>query len=316
MIVAAALAVLYAAVFAIVGSAAFSRAPGPLGLAVTFDLTVTATALAWWLGVRRKAVSPWFAVVVFSWGVACARRWVPHAPLSALIAIGGGLEVVTVGWLALRIRRVVQVARAARDEGPIGALEAGLVAVRIPARVASVMATELAVVGLAVTGWFRRPVPGAFAMRSTGWLLFAGVIGFLVVVESAATHVVLAMTWSALAAWIASASSVYALVWLAGDAQAIRLYPVTVANGTLHLRLGVRWRAKVALADVVSIEERRTVPDGAINLALMEPTVVVTLREPVELRGLLGKRRRGDRIALTIDDPKALIAALAGQRRA
>jgi hypothetical protein len=264
--------------------------------------------------VRRKAVSPWFAVVVFSWGVACARRWVPHAPLSALVAVGGGLEVIAVGWLVLRIRRVARVARASRDDGPIGAIEAGLTAIRIPRRVAGVMATELAVVYLALTGWFRRPVPGGLAMRSTGWLLFAGVIGFLVVVESAATHVVLAMTWSPLAAWIASASSVYALVWLVGDAQAIRLYPVAVVNGTLHLRLGVRWRAAVAVTDIVSIEETRTVPAGAVNLALMEPTVVVTLREPIELRGLLGKRRRGDRIALTIDDPKALIAATAGPR--
>jgi len=309
LMVAAALAALYLALFAIAGSAMFARAPERLALGVTFDLTVTATALVWWFGVRRKAVSPWVAVAVFSWGVVAARRWVPHAPLGALVAIGGGLEVLTVGWLLIRIRRVVRVARTSRDQGPIGSVEAGLVAARVPARVAAILASEIAVVGLALTGWFRRPAPDALAMRSTGWMLIAGVIGGLVVAESVVTHIALATLWSPLAAWIASASSVYALLWLVGDAQAIRLYPVAVTGGMLYLRLGVRWRGSVPLAQIAAIEEIRTVPEGAINLALMEPTVLVTLRAPIELRGLMGKTRKGDRIALTIDDPKRLITA-------
>lgn len=307
--VGAALAALYAAVFAIVGSAMFARAPGRIALAATLDLTVTAAAIVWWFGVRRRALSPWIALAVLSWGVAAARRWVPHAPLGALVAIGGALEVATVAWLVVRIRRVVQASRAARAEGPIGAIEAGLIAVRVPAPVAAILATELAVIGLAVTGWFRRPAAGALSMRSTGWLLFAGVIGFLVIVESAATHLLLAM-WSPLIAWIVSASSAYALLWLVADAQAIRLYPVAVDGGMLRVRLGIRWRATIPLAAIASIEQIRAVPDGALNLALLEPTVLVVLREPVELRGLLGKRRRGDRIALTIDEPSALIAAV------
>jgi hypothetical protein len=48
-----------------------------------------------------------------------------------------------------------------------------------------------------------------------------------------------------------------------------------------------------------------------MNLALMEPTVLLTLRAPAEVRGLLGRRRHADRLALTIDDPKAFIAAVA-----
>src|SRR5690348_10238471 len=40
----AALAAIYLAVFAVVGSTMFARAPGVIGLAATFDLTVTATA--------------------------------------------------------------------------------------------------------------------------------------------------------------------------------------------------------------------------------------------------------------------------------
>jgi hypothetical protein len=175
-----------------------------------------------------------------------------------------------------------------------------------------IFASELAAVGLALTGWFRRPRAG-FAMRSTGWLLYAGVLSFLVVVETAAAHLALAM-WKPVIAWISTISSAYALIWLAGDAQAIRLYPVAIAGDTLRLTIGMRWRTAIPLADIASVTEIHSVPDGALSLALLVPTVLVTLRAPVEVIGLLGRRRRADRIALTIDDPKAFLAAVAPGR--
>ncbi|HET7499389.1 MAG TPA: hypothetical protein VFK02_00240 [Kofleriaceae bacterium] len=306
------LVALYLAVFAIVGSARFVRAPEVIALGVTFDLTISATAIVWWFGVRRGHVPAWLLVVTFSWGVAMARAWVPHAPLAMLGPIAGALEVATIAWLLIRIRRVVRTARQARALGPIGALEAGLVAARFPARVAAVVASELAVFALALTGWFRRPREG-FAMRSTGWLLFAGVIGFLVVVETVPIHIALTV-WSPIAAWVSTLSSLYALVWLAGDAHAIRLYPVAIIGDALRVTVGVRWRAQIALSEIASVTEIRAVPDGALNLALLEPTVLVTLRAPVVVHGLVGRRRIADRLALTIDDPKAFAAAILRRR--
>jgi len=306
----AAVAAVYAVAFGVLGSAMVARAPDGIALAATFDLTVTATLAVWWLGVRRGGVPWWFAVATLSWGVAMARAHVPHAPLGALVAAGGALELVTVGWLLVRIRRVIRGARAARDAGPIGALEAGFAAARIPSRVAAILASEIAAVGLALTGWFRRPRAG-FAMRSTGWLLYAGVFGFLIVVETAAAHIALAM-WNPVIAWISTISSAYALIWLAGDAQAIRLYPVAIAGDTLRVTIGIRWRAAIRRADITAVTETSCVPAGALSLALLAPTVLVTLRAPVEVVGLLGRRRRADRIALTIDDPRAFIAALTG----
>jgi hypothetical protein len=84
-----------------------------------------------------------------------------------------------------------------------------------------------------------------------------------------------------------------------------------VSSRALQVRLGVRWRAEVPVSEIASVTEITAVPDGAMNLALFEPTVLVTLRQPVAVRGMFGKRRQADRFALTIDDPKALIAALA-----
>ena len=79
----------------------------------------------------------------------------------------------------------------------------------------------------------------------------------------------------------------------------------------LRVNVGVRWRVAIPLSAIASVTEINAVPEGALNLALIEPTVLVTLREPVVVRGLLGRRRKADRLALTIDDPKAFAAAVA-----
>jgi hypothetical protein len=306
-----ALGALYIVAFAILASGAFQRAPELIAFAVTLDLTLTATVVAWWFGVQRSSLPSWVALVVFGWGVLIARLWVIEAPIRLLVAIGGVSEVVIMVWMVLRVRRVVLTARAARHEGPIGSIEAGLIAARLPARLAAIAASGLAVVGLALTGWFRRPQRGAMSMRSTGWLTYVCVFGFLLIVETIVTHLLLARMWSPVAAWVATAGSLYMLLWLIGDAQAIRLHPVVVDGEKLRVMVGLRWRAAIPLSAIASVTEIKTVPEGALDLALIEPTVLVTLREPVVVRGLLGTRRQADRLALTIDDPKAFAAAVA-----
>lgn len=284
--------------------------------AVSFDLTITASALTWWLGVRRGALPRWAPWAVLSLGLSLSTR-LPHAPHSlgrVLAAAGIALEALVITSLALRLPKVVRAVRRERLAGPIGALEAGLREARLPAQLAAITAGELAVFFLVLTGWVRKPDKAdrsLYSMRRSGWLGIAGVFAFLIAVESLAVHVALAQ-WSPLVAWIATASSMYALAWLVADCHAIRLYPVAVAEGALWLRLGLRWRARVPLELISSVETISEVPEGAAKLSLLEPTVLVTTTEPIELVGLLGVRRRADRIALTIDEPERFLAALRG----
>ena len=103
-----ALGALFVVAFALVQSAMFARAPERLALGITVDLTVAAAVIVWWSGVRRNALPGWIAFATFAWGFAIARAWVPHAPPHLLVAMGGLTEAITVGWLVLRIGRVVR----------------------------------------------------------------------------------------------------------------------------------------------------------------------------------------------------------------
>lgn len=291
--------------------------PSLVAAAIAIDLTLTAGALIWWLGVRRAGLPSIVVPIAVALGAAIATR-VPYAPSSALAAAGIALEVSLLALALSRLPVIVRTARAARLHGPIGALEAGFTAARLPARFAAILASELGVVWLAFTGWARRARradASLFSMRRTQWLLIAPLLGWLLIVETVAFHLLLAR-WSPLAAWLATASSIYLLLWLTADWHAIRLHPVAVQDGTLWIRLGVRWRGQVPLSAVRAVTQLSARPEHACNLALLEPSVLVELHQPMELRGPFGLRRHADRIALTIDEPERFAAAVLGSTTA
>jgi hypothetical protein len=308
---------LLAALYVVCGVLAWSLprlgSPDAVAVGLSIDLTVTAAALVWWFGTRRGVLSRRAPLWVASLGVTLATRLIA-APLRWLVVVGPVLELALIVWLVARIRVVVRGARAAGDQGPIAALEAGFTAAGFPARVAAILASELGVVWLAATGWFRRSDAAdatLFSMRRTSWLAIAGVFGFLIAVETFALHLALSM-WSPIAAWISTASTAYVLLWLSADSHAIRLYPVAVRDGALWLRIGVRWRAIIPLTEIASAVEISQTPKTSVKLALLEASVLVTLRAPVELRGPFGLRRTTNELALTIDDPPRFLAALRG----
>jgi len=66
----------------------------------------------------------------------------------------------------------------------------------------------------------------------------------------------------------------------------------------------------VPLASIVAVEEGAA--PGAERLAVLgAPVLTLRLREPVEVRPLLGKARRAAALALQVDDPAALRALIA-----
>lgn len=308
---AVALVVVYGVCAALARSLAQLQAPSLVAAAIAIDLTLTAGALIWWLGVRRAGLPSIVVPIAVALGAAIATR-IPYAPTSALAAAGIALEVSILGVVVSRLPLILRTARAARLHGPIGALEVGFTTARLPARLAAILASEFGVLWLVLTGWARRAhraEPALFSMRRTQWLLIAPILGWLLIVETVAFHLLLAR-WSHLAAWLATASSLYALLWLTADWHAVRLHPVTVQDGTLWIRLGVRWRGQVPLSAVRAVTQISSRPEHACDLALLEPSVLVELHQPMELRGPFGLRRHADRIALTIDEPERFAAAV------
>jgi hypothetical protein len=136
-----------------------------------------------------------------------------------------------------------------------------------------------------------------------GWTPIVGVFVFLGVVETVGLHWVLGWWWL-------TALSAISIVWMVVDAVALRLNRIVVEDDRVVLGVGLRWHAIVPRAAIAAVERVTEVPAGAMDLKVIDPAVLLTLREPVTARGMFGRTRRGERIVVSADDPAALLRAL------
>jgi hypothetical protein len=278
-------------------------------IAAAFDFVVTAS-VALWLVSRRQVSRRLLAATVVI-GAMFARIALGRIDGRAVLVAAGVLELALALMLVARARALRAGYRRARvaGEGGHAALEAGLIAARVPRRLANLIATELYVFAMLVRGW-RTPQPAFTVHRANGWSLYAGVFVFLILVEASAAHLLIGL-WSPVAAWVATATSIYAALWFIGEALALRQGGVYLRDDVVELRIGVRWRARIPRTAIVSVETAAT-PD-ALDLSILGANTVLRLREPVTAHGLFGRPRTAHAIALSLDDRDAFVRALCGE---
>jgi hypothetical protein len=292
-----------------------TRHAPPVALAAAFDFVITANLALWWIGRRdgRAIVPRWMFGATLAIGLLFARLVLAgaHGGGLAVAVVGGGLELAVVVAVVVRFKRARAAFRTARaaGEGGFAALIAALEATRMPRVVATVIATEVYVFAMAIGGW-RRPAPKLTLHRTNGFTLYAGVFGFLIVAETPAVHIALSMV-SPIAAWIATGASIYSLFWLAGYANAVRHGGVLVRDGEIELRIGVRWRARIARVSIASVDVVAEAPAGVLDASIMGANTVVRFAHPVRIDGMFGRVREVDAIALSVDDRAAFQLAFA-----
>ena len=313
----AAVAAIYVAVFAIALAPVWTNAPAVLAIGLLFDLTATAGLIVWWgAGLDGAPRRRWTASVVL-FGVNVAYWTFPpngvtdHIAYTALrwgIKASIALLIVYMGW---------RVVAGYRREGTEGAVE--VLARIMPRGAAAPVAAELEATDLAFRGWFiPSPQSGFTAYRETGWPAILILFGLLVIVESVAVHLLVAL-YSPLIAWILTATSLYTLVWLAAEYQSLRLCPIMIAGSELTLRVGMRWRTEIPLTEIVEVRTAALDEKGGVDYrnlsAPMAETVVITLNSATTLRGPVGISRTAKTIGMAIDDAPAFIEQLRARLR-
>ncbi|MEO8548805.1 MAG: hypothetical protein ABI678_02485 [Kofleriaceae bacterium] len=283
-----------------------------VSIAAAVDFVITGNLVLWWAA--RGHVPRWVFGATTAIGLLFARAAIGRTAGGGhlVLALGMALEGLLLVTLVVRVRTARAGYRAAKraGEGALGALVAALEAIRMPPRLAAIVATEVHVFVMAIAGW-RRPRTGAFTVhRTNGWPLYAGVFAFLILAEAGAVHVALASWVSPIAAWIATALSIYSAIWFVGEAHALRHGGVLVTPGELRLQLGIRARARIPRSAIVSIEPV-TDAGTALDLSILGANTLVRLNQRVRIARLFGRVRETDVIALSIDDLAGFQLALA-----
>ncbi len=136
-----------------------------------------------------------------------------------------------------------------------------------------------------------------------------GVLPLGCVLEMVPVHLLLRQR-SPMLAWIATAVSVYAVIWLIGLARALRLLPVLVSGESILLRYGLLYQVKIP-KEVIAGVRPANAGDRAIAIPRRsEPTLCIEFTQTLEATKLFGIRKHLDRVAITPDDQPAFERAV------
>lgn len=186
-----------------------------------------------------------------------------------------------------------------------------LVRKELPARM---MAAELGVWYYALISWRKKPSveadDKAYSYHNAGGYMSVMLgLGLAFPVEIVAVHMLLSQ-WNATVAIVVTLLSVYAAVWLVGDARARALRPVVLGKDELRIECGIQMKGTISLSNIASIDRCEPADiDKADKLnygTFYQANVWIVMREPVEVRTLLGMKRPLA-IGLSLDDPKGFI---------
>ena len=302
------------ACFAILRSHAFAQHPDVMAWAVTFDLTLTVPLLYWLLVVRTGRARPLTIAPVFLLSMALAAVLVPkgqQAFLRDLRLLGVPMELLLLGALGYRVFRASRERSTSSDP-----YERILSASRVLAgdgRAAEVIASEGATMYYALFCWRKQASSEerTFTVHErSGWGTVVACILVLLVAESIGLHLLVQM-WSWKAAWVVTFFDVWGILWLLGDYHALRLRRSSITDDALELRFGLRWSATIPRSNIASVTEVHAEgewkrPDVLRVAMLEEPRWLITLREPMTIRGMAGLRKTIRGVALLPDDDEAL----------
>lgn len=294
----------------------------PVRWAMAFDLVVLVPAVWWVFGLRHVSNGGRRLVTVVLVSTTMTALIVPQ--IGALLrALAVPIELAVVAAAALAVRRAF---RESPSTDVSDAWERALVATVGDHAIARFLAAEASALYHATIG-FRRVAgarPGiAYTLEASRAVAFTYGLVLVTVVESLATHVWLS-TSAPVIAWTLSALGVYAILWLVGQDRAIRARTIDVEADALVLRAGLRLSARVPWSQIegatlVSWSAPPEPRPGYLDAARpIEPTLLLTFREPVTVTAAFGIRRSVTAVGVGVDDAAGLrdvILARTTQRR-
>lgn len=294
------------------------RGKAILANALAIDFTASVPALFYFLLVRAKRAPVIMVLPVIVIGYACASAVLaPYQPaaLDGIRWLAAPIEFVVLFVVVNKARGIWREQDQAHSDFPRRTRDASrqALAARIPA---DILTTEMSILYYAFR-WRSDSICSSESFTSHraahyGSLLIA--LGLVLGLETAIAHYLLA-GWSVTAAWLMTGLSIYALVWMIGDYRALVSRCIVVTPTHLDLCLGIRWDAMIPLSSIAEVRqigrrEAKFRQNVLVATVLGKPTILVTLREPVEAIGMYGIRRVVREIHLSLDEPERFTRAI------
>jgi hypothetical protein len=259
---------------------------------------------------------------------------------TVILVEGLGLVLTSASHIALRLRlgtalllellllilavRAWRAARGLSCEWPEDRIALAFEAF-VPPRAARLMALELVILGSAIrfiSGGFRDPAPPGFSLhRETFLRAMLPALPLLIPADLFLLHALFPRMTPGLR-WLLHLSTIYAVLWMIGLYATLKQRPHQVDGSLVSLHMGLLGSLSFPRSLLVSAEPLPEFDDDWVRHEHMKglcklmrtgaPAVELRLAEAVPVTGLLGPgSRMCDRVAVSVDDPSAFLAALA-----
>lgn len=286
-----------------------------LNLAITLDLVLTIPLVYFFLIVKTKipkiTVLPIVLLGCFLGSILLPKDDQPYLDLFKLWA----LPIIEIGVLVLISTKVYNFIKTFRQKNStkvdffdvVKEVSAGV----FPHKIASIVATEIAVFYYVFLFWKKRNLEkNEFSYhKNNGTLSLLGAIIFILSIETAVLHLVLAK-WSETLAWVLTFLSIYTVIQLFGFLKSLWDRPHKIEGAKLYLRYGIMKETCVDLNQLVSVEVSSKdieIEKGVMRLSFLGSleghNVIIRLKEDTVLTGLYGIRKPYRTLLFFVDNP-------------
>ena len=267
-----------------------------LAVPAALDMTVTVTALYYWLLVRPGLRPRKSLIFVALLGLLRASFAFPHV-VPGREFILGALELLVIGTL-------VKALLSAGDD-PVSGIQSALAGIVPFGAAGRALGGELSVLYYAFAWRAKAHVPAgarAFTMHKTSAIAdLMLVIAPLFLLEIFPEHL-LAAHWSRRLAWVLTGLSVYGALWIFALGRSFALRPGFIAESEILVRFGLAFSMRIP-KDCIETVQSEPIADAMRVPRNSAPNVYIRFKRPLEAERFFGLKRSVSAIALCVDGP-------------
>lgn len=184
----------------------------------------------------------------------------------------------------------------------------------------SILASEISMLRYGLLWWKLEKETSSTAVafsthKKSGYATVWTVFIIVILIETALVHLLL-WKWNIVIAIVATALSVYGLIFFVADLASLIKRPITVSYDKLFIRVGIRWNSIIDLNNIKSVEiiknfDKEKEPDTLDCSIMRDPNIKISLYEPITVHGLYGIKKQSSSITINIDDEIAFTKIVA-----
>lgn len=291
------------------------------GIILPLDFMVGIPLGFFFLVIRTRGITALYVIPVIWIGYALSVLALGSPSAGILPYLLAALVPVEVAVAIKELRKLVKVYRSAHEQSadPMSWFKAAMLYLIPKDTPASIAAAELSVWYYALFSWRKKPYvregETAFTYHNaSGYMNMMLGLALAFPVEIIGVHLLMAQ-WSLVVACVITVLSIYAAIWLVGDARARIMRPVTVSDDVIRLECGIQMCATVSRSDIEMLcYSENELVDMSKNERLncgtfYQANIWIVFKSPIVVSTILGEKSIRA-LGLSLDDPHAFIRAM------